>query len=123
MKSIFKFIRWGLVLPCSVIGFMGCWTFVVPENVEIPFPCIHCLTESFAGAVAAGAFVGVGAHVAPVHKKKTAFVLCVMYFIYSVYSIIDPYRIYEDYGIVKAIMYKVIGMAFCVYVYISTEDD
>ena len=120
---IVKVLRWLLVLPCALLALNIVYMLLMPERIFIPVPYIEYLFESGAGALSSAAFVTAGVFIAPGYKKRTALFLCFLCVLYSVYAVIDPYNLYKDYGILESIIYKIINVLSCLYVYITTDDD
>ena len=99
--------------------------FLLSFFAVIPIPIWGYIAEFIAGQVAATAFVLAGSYVAPTFKKGTACVLFLLFLIYGVYVVIDPYNIYEDVSIIETVIYKiggVLGAALGVFLVIHKEE-
>ena len=118
-----KIIRWILVLPAAIIAMMFVYVLTINSTTHIPIPYIDYITEFIAGTISAGVFVSAGSYVAPTKKRFCAILLTVMFVIYSVYSVIDPYLLYADFGIFEAIIYKLGGISGCVVGISMTDED
>ena len=118
-----KHLRWIFVLPGAYAAMIGLYAMIINSTTHIPVPYIEYITEFVAGTIAAGAFVSAGVYIAPLYKRITALLLCVIFIIYSIYSILDPFLLYGDYGIFEAVIYKIGGLIGCLVAYFQTEED
>lgn len=118
-----KNLRWIFVLPGAVTAMIVLYAMIINSTTHIPIPYIEYITEFFAGTIAAWAFVSAGVFIAPLYKRITALLLCVIFIIYSIYSILDPFLLYDDYGIFESVIYKIGGLLGCLVAYFQTEED
>ena len=126
MKKFFVYsLRWLLVLPASMLSMTIAYFFLSFFPV-IPIPIWSYISEFIAGQGSAAVFVCAGSCIAPTFKKATAWGLFALFLMYSIYAVIDPYGLYEDFGIIEAVIYKiggVLGAALGVYLVIHKSKD
>lgn len=122
MKS---FLRWILVLPGAIVACHFVYAFTIGSTIFIPIPYVAYITEFIAGLLGAAAFVATGIYIAPNRKKWAGIGLVVLFFVYSVYAVIDPYRLYTDYGLFESIVYKVGGVMGSIagFLFAEKEDE
>ena len=121
-KIIVNIVRWLLVLPCAIMCLWLFYSFLVPSAIYIPIPYIDYIIEFISGVFGSAIFVLAGSYIAPCFKRKTAYVLLALMAAYSVYAIVDPYKLYEDVGLIEAIIYKFGGLVGAFFAAVTTDD-
>lgn len=113
-KLLINALRWLLVLPLSIIALLFAYSIC---SIVFGF-CYYLdftgyIAEFISSQVSSLAYIVTGMIIAPIFKKQVAIFLGILYLIYSVYSLIDPYNLYQDISLIESAIYKIGGILGC----------